>query len=79
MGSKHLKLVDTRGERGHSVRALRRVLRELDNGSVTCVAIATVRRDGSIYTFSQSEDPVRAIGALSILADDIKENELKKR
>lgn len=73
---KVLKLIDKRPVSGEATRALRRVLREIENGYVTGVSIAAVRRDSSVYTFTKCECSVRQLGALDILKYDIRHSNL---
>lgn len=56
---------------GGATRALRRVLKEIEDGYATNIIIASVRRDGSLYTFATGEDPIRQLGALKVMEIDI--------
>lgn len=47
-------------------------MRQVDAGLVTGVSIVTIKRDGSLYTFSESECPIKSLGALELLKEDVR-------
>jgi hypothetical protein len=74
---KPLKLCDQRSVSRGAVRVLREIIKQIDDGYVTGVSIATVRRDGTAFTYSKSECPIRALGAVDLLKEYIRKVELK--
>lgn len=69
--SKVVRLVDGRQINGGAARALRKVLKEIEDCRSIGVNLTSIRRDGSVYTFSVGEDAIKQLGALKLLEQEI--------
>lgn len=71
-----VELKDRRPVSGHAADALKRVLSEIKTGQAANVIVASVRRDGSLFTYADGEDPVKQLGALECIKASVIKRQL---